>query len=153
MDFYTLKGENANKFFKLNLNPGKYYSWDDVRLLLDLDDSEVKSSCEFFDGIIMNRKFREAIIKDKLQKYNIKYIPHSYLIRNYVMYGRKTVDYIVKNLYMMKILHEQCDILNKWESYKIRMEQNVYSFEEKDKFYEDSYNEFVSNNPKYKFRK
>lgn len=158
MNYYTLKGSNANNFFKLSLDNDKYYDWDYVKRIaeekmISLDDKEcdeIEGNITSFQEIIDQRKRREKIIKNEFNKNKIKFIPHSYIVRNHIMYGKKTTENVVKMMYMMKILFEKCEILDRWEDYKIRNGNQIYTFEEKDKFYKDTYNEFINNNPKFK---
>jgi len=157
MNYYTVSGVNINKFFNLGFNERKYYDWDEVRgKVLEMEGGygwdELEKNLVNFQEVIDGRKRRERQLKSEFDKYGIKFIPHSYLIRNYVMYGRRTKKEVVRRMYMMKILYEKCDILDKWEKNKVEKGQQVYTFEEKDKFYEDYYKEFVKNNPRYKFR-
>lgn len=157
MNYYTVSGVNINKFFNLGFNERKYYDWDEVRgKVLEMEGGygwdELEKNLVNFQEVIDGRKRRERQLKSEFDKYGIKFIPHSYLIRNYVMYGRRTQKEVVRRMYMMKILYEKCDILDKWEKNKVEKWQQVYTFEEKDKFYEDYYKEFVKNNPRYKFR-
>ena len=66
------------------------------------------------------------------------------------MYGKKTTADVVRIMYMMKILFEKCNILNRWEEYKVEKGNQVYSFKEKDDFYKKTYDEFIKKNPKFK---
>jgi len=159
MDFYTLKGKNANNFFKLSLNPNKYYRWSDVKemginrvkeFFTDVEKEEIIKNIFSFQEIIDARKRREVGLRAKFNDYKIKFIPESYLIRNYIMYGRKKEREVLKEMYKMKILFEKCDITNQWEKYKVDTKQQLYTFEEKDKFYDDTYNKYVKLNPRYK---
>ena len=54
---------------------------------------------------------------------------------------------VVQKMYMMKILFEDCDIINKWEKYKVKKSQQIYTFDEKEKFYEDIYKEYMKSHP------
>lgn len=155
MNYYTISGINANKHFGLNLIEQKYYDWDEIkRMAEDIYNNEFDfEKRDFYHKNILNfqeiidgRKRREKNIKEHLNKKKIKFIPHSYLIRNYIMYNKNNIKFIEKNLYMMKILFEKCDIINKWEEYKINCGCQVYSFQEKDKFYEEIFNNFIKNN-------
>ena len=152
MDYYTLSGKNVNKFFKLNKMEDRYYRWDDifilarVKLETEKDEGckeELRSAITIFNGIIDNRKTRENKLKIEFNKYGIKFIPHSYIVRNYIMYGRNKLKDVVKIMYMMKILFEKYDIIDKWEKYKIDEMRQVYTFEEKDNFYKNEYDKLV----------
>jgi len=158
MNYYTLKGSNANNFFKIDLHPDKYYDWDDVKkravanmedIIDDKDRDEIESNVTLFQEIIDGRRRREKKIKDKFKQKDIKFIPHSYYTRNYIMYNRNDFDDVVKKMYIMKVLFENCDILNKWEDYKVKTNKQIYSFEEKDKFYKDTYDKFIIKNPRF----
>ncbi len=159
MNYYTLSGKNANKHFGLNLVENRYYDWDYVKNLAEdiyKNEYELSKRDEFhknilnFQEIIDGRKRREKEIKDNFQKRKINFLPQSYMIRNYIMYNKKKYKDVEKKMYMMKILFENCDILNKWENHKINSGCQVYSFEEKDKFYEDTFNNYVKKNPKFR---
>jgi len=159
MNYYTLKGCNANNFFKINLHPDRYYDWDDVKKRAELRideerDDKVKNDIEGnicnFQEIIDGRRRREKIIRELFKKKNIKFIENSYVTRNHIMYNRKTSNEVVRIMYRMKILFEHCDIINKWEENKVEEEKQFYTFEEKDNFYEKIYNEFVEENPRFK---
>jgi len=159
MNYYTLKGDNANKFFKLNLNPDLYYDWDDVKKRAELqmteekDDKsrdEIEGNLSFFQEIIDGRHRREKILRNEFKKKNINFIPHSYYVRNYIMYNKNTSKYVFEKMYMMKILFEECDIKNKWEDHKILASKQIYSFEEKDNYYYEKYKEFIKDNPRFK---
>ena len=144
IDFYSVKGSNVNRIFNLNLIDHQYYNWDDVKLKIGEDKRE---EVEKFDLVIVGRKSRLERLKGALEVRGIKFIPHSYLVRNYVMYGRKTCWEVVKMLYMMKVLFEKCDIKAKWERHKINNGQQIYSFEEKDNFYKECYDKYVDLHP------
>lgn len=159
MNYYTLKGSNANKFFQLSLNPDNYYEWDDVKkraelqlseVLDDKERDEIESNISSFQEIIDGRRRREKILRNLFEEKNINFLPHSYLVRNHIMYNRKCSNTIVRYMYMMKILFEKCDILNKWEDFKVKQKNQLYSFEEKDNFYEKTYKEFIQKNPKFR---
>ena len=158
MNYYTLKGKNANIFFRLDLDRDKYFDWDYVKnhaeeKMLELNDKdrdEIESNISTFQEIIDQRKRREKILINEFNKKNIKYIKHSYIVRNHIMYGKKTAEKVVKIMYIMKILFEKCDILNRWEEYKIKTNNQIYTFEEKDKYYMDTYKEFIKQNPKFR---
>ena len=45
----------------------------------------------------------------------------------------------------MNYLFEKCDIRRKWEEYKVQMGNQIYTFEEKDRFYKREYRNALSN--------
>ena len=96
--------------------------------------------------IIDGRKIREFLLKKELEKKDIQFIKHSYLVRNFVMYGKGKISEIVQKLEMMKVLFEKCDIKKKWDAHKVSGGKSIYTFEEKDKFYEDTYKEYCEKN-------
>jgi len=155
MDFYTIKGSNANKFFKLKLSSSKYYKWSEVvelanqiyETLPQNEKEEYKKSIKNYQNIIDGRVQRELQLRARFNDYKIKFIPHSYFIRNYIMYNRGSINDVVQKMYMMKILFEDCDIINKWEKYKVKKSQQIYTFDEKEKFYEDIYKEYMKSHP------
>jgi len=159
MNYYTLKGVNANKFFKLNLKDESYFDWEYVKnkaveIMNNINDDkerdEIESNISSFQEIIDARKRREKSLKNEFDKKNIKFINHSYIVRNHIMYGKKTTADVVRIMYMMKILFEKCNILNRWEEHKVKIGNQVYSFKEKDDFYKKTYDEFIKKNPKLK---
>jgi len=152
MNYYTIKGYNANKFYHLNLNPDLYYDWEDVKKraeqsMLDINDDkirdEIESNISQFQEIIDARHRREKSLKHEFNKKNIKFILHSYLTRNFIMYGRKKLSDVVSIMHRMKILFEKCDISNQWEKYKILSGRQIYSFEEKDEYFKKIYLEHL----------
>jgi len=160
MDFYTLKGRNANKFFSLELEPSKYYNWAEVKelakkkrdeLYSKTDEDQMTENIERFQEIIDARKRRELKIRSRFNDYKIQFIPNSFYVRNHIMYGKKTTEEVLRKMYMMKILFENCDIKNKWEKNKVTKGQQIYTFEEKDLFYETTYTEFMRENPRLKY--
>ena len=81
MNYYTLKGKNANIFFRLDLDRDKYFDWDYVKnhaeeKMLELNDKdrdEIESNISTFQEIIDQRKRREKILINEFNKKNIKY--------------------------------------------------------------------------------
>jgi len=154
IDFFSVKGSNVNKKFNLNKVDNFYYNWEDVKkeVIEKFENDESKmEEVDKFDLVIVGRKSRLERLKRKLEERNIKLIEHSYLVRNYVMYARKSLDEVVRTLYMMKILFEKCDIKVKWERYKCEKGKQIYSFEEKDKFYEAMYEKYIDLTPSAKY--
>lgn len=154
MNYYTVKGCNANKFFKLDLHPDLYYDWDDVKKRADgrmkdeYDDKErdeIEGNVSNFQEVIDGRRRRENVLKEELKKKNIKFIPHSYVIRNYIMYNRRKFKEVVDIMKQMNILFEKCDIVNKWEKHKVSEGKQIYSFDEKDEYYKKTYLEYLKN--------
>lgn len=151
INYYTVSGRNANIYFDLNLNVYSYYSWDEIKLLGENKFNEYRNNGDnvqadkyhknlsTFQWVIDSRKKRESDVRREMKNRDIKFIPHSYLVRNYIMYGIGKLDDVVSKMYMMKILFEKCDIVNKWEKYKIDNGQQIYTYDEKDSFYEKQY--------------
>jgi hypothetical protein len=55
------------------------------------------------------------------------------------MYGRGLLNHVVREMAKMHYLFEKCDIRRKWEEYKVERGKQIYTFEEKDRFYEKEY--------------
>ena len=150
INFFSVKGSNVNRIFNLGLSDNMYYSWDEIKEKVK-DNEQFKTIVENFDLVIVGRRSRLERLKKRLEERGIAFIPHSYLVRNYVMYGRKSCEEVVKTLYMMKVLFEKCNIRQKWEKYKMDNGQQIYSYDEKDQFYETEYNKYVDVNPSMKY--
>ena len=158
MNYYTLSGKNANHFFRLDLLENKYFDWEYVKSLaedkmielMDKDRDEIESNISTFQEIIDQRKRREKNLINEFNKKNIKFIKHSYIVKNHIMYGRKTTENVVKIMYMMKILFEKCNILDRWEEYKIKNREQIYTYEEKDRFYRQTYKDFIKRNSEFR---
>jgi len=157
IDYYTVKGINANKHLKLNLIETKFYNWSDIKDLIkdrleDETDTEiikiVRNNAALFEDIVSKRRKRENEVKRAFKEKNIDFIPHSFLVRNYIMYGRRDLNYIVDTMYRMKILFENCDIKKQWEQHKINGNKQIYTFQDKDNFYETIFTDYVKANPK-----
>ena len=155
IDFYTISHVNANKYYFLNKPPGYYNYYDIVDESHEVynDDEEKKmlinqSQLEF-DLIMNSRLRREKEIRSQFTKYNIKFIPHSFIIRNYIMYNKYPKEYVLSMIYRMKILFEYCNIKDKWEEYKSKVGNKFFTMETKDNFYNFMYKEFTENNPQY----
>jgi len=157
MNYYSLSGKNSNKFFRLNLQENKYYDWELVKKMaieknfVDPKEKDiVNENINNFQKIIDERRRREKNIKELLLKHNINFIGHSYVIRRHIMYNKGSTQNVIHIMNMMKILFERCDIMNKWEEYKIKENNQIYTFEEKDRFYKKIYDNFIRKNPRFK---
>jgi len=134
IDFYTVKGEILNRHFELGLDDDAYYRWDTV--VGKVEDNEKKRS---FDDVMKWRGEREKCLRRELERLGVPFLAHSYKVRHYVMYGRGLLNYVVREMVKMHYLFEKCDICRKWEEYKVTRGKQIYTFEEKDRFYEREY--------------
>ena len=134
IDFYTVKGEIINRHFGLGLDDDTYYRWDAV--VDKVEDNEKKRS---FDDVMKWRGEREKYLKRELERLGVPFRTHSYKVRHYVMYGRGLLNHVVREMVKMNYLFEKCDIRRKWEEYKVTRGKQIYTFEEKDQFYEREY--------------
>jgi len=148
IDFYTVKGVNINRYFDLGLDDDKYYRWEDV--VERCEDSigieedkvrkvELEEKKKSFDDVMKWRREREKCLRRELERVGVPFLAHSYKVRHYVMYGRGLLNHVVKEIVKMNYLFEKCDIKRKWEEYKITRGKQIYTFEEKDRFYEKEY--------------
>ena len=140
IDFYTVKGEIINRHFGLGLEDDTYYRWDAV--VDKVEDNEKKRS---FDDVMKWRGEREKYLKRELERLGVPFRTHSYKVRHYVMYGRGLLNHVVREMVKMNYLFEKCDIRRKWEEYKVTRGKQIYTFEEKDRFYEREYRNARSN--------
>ena len=154
IDFYTIKGVNLNRYFELGLDDDTYYRWYDI-----VDKVEDKIGCEEdelmktewkdrkmnFDNVMKWRGERENYLRRELERLGIPFLEHSYKVRHYVMYGRNLLNHVVREILKMNYLFEKCDIRRKWEEYKVQMGNQIYTFEEKDRFYKREYRNALSN--------
>jgi hypothetical protein len=134
IDFYTTKGEILNRYFNLGLDDDKYYRWEDV--VGKIEDNEKKKS---FDDVMKWRGEREKCLRRELERLDVPFLAYSYKVRHYVMYGRGLLNHVVREMVKMHYLFEKCDIRRKWEEYKVTRGKQIYTFEEKDRFYEREY--------------
>jgi hypothetical protein len=134
IDFYTVKGEILNRYFQLGLDDDTYYRWDTV--VGKVEDNEKKNS---FDDVMKWRGEREKCLRRELERLGVPFLTHSYKVRHYVMYGRGLLNHVVREMVKMHYLFEKCDIRRKWEEYKVARGKQIYTFEEKDRFYEREY--------------
>jgi hypothetical protein len=134
IDFYTVKGEILNRYFQLGLDDDTYYRWDTV--VGKVEDNEKKNS---FDDVMKWRGEREKCLRRELERLGVPFLAHSYKVRHYVMYGRGLLNHVVREMVKMHYLFEKCDIRRKWEEYKVTRGKQIYTFEEKDRFYEKEY--------------
>jgi hypothetical protein len=134
IDFYTVKGEILNRYFQLGLDDDIYYRWDTV--VGKVEDNEKKKS---FDDVMKWRGEREKCLRRELERLRVPFLTHSYKVRHYVMYGRGLLNHVVREMVKMNYLFEKCDIRSKWEEYKVTRGKQIYTFEEKDRFYEKEY--------------
>lgn len=151
IDFYTVKGEIINRHFELSLDDEKYYRWDAVVGEVDLkiegenDRNDRLKKEEFekkkrsFDDVMKWRGEREKCLRRELERLGVPFRAYSYKVRHYVMFGRGLLNYIVRDIVKMHYLFEKCDIMRKWEEYKVTRGKQIYTFEEKDRFYEREY--------------
>lgn len=134
IDFYTVKGEILNRYFQLGLDDDTYYRWENV--VDKVEDNEKKKS---FDDVMKWRGEREKCLRRELERLGVPFLAHSYKVRHYVMYGRGLLNHVVREMVKMHYLFEKCDICRKWEEYKVTRGKQIYTFEEKDRFYEREY--------------
>ena len=134
IDFYTVKGEILNRNFQLGLDDDTYYRWENV--VGKVEDNEKKQN---FDDVMKWRGEREKCLRRELERLGVPFLAHSYKVRHYVMYGRGLLNHVVREMVKMHYLFEKCDIRRKWEEYKVTRGKQIYTFEEKDRFYEREY--------------
>ena len=134
IDFYTVKGEILNRHFQLGLDDDTYYRWENV--VGKVEDNEKKQN---FDDVMKWRGEREKCLRRELERLGVPFLAHSYNVRHYVMYGRGLLNHVVREMVKMHYLFEKCDIRRKWEEYKVTRGKQIYTFEEKDRFYEKEY--------------
>jgi hypothetical protein len=148
IDFYTVKGVNINKYFNLGLDDDKYYRWEDVvgkvSDFIDTEEdktkkSELEEKKRNFDDVMKWRGEREKCLRRELERLGVPFLTHSYKVRHYVMYGRGLLNHVVREMVKMHYLFEKCDIRRKWEEYKVTRGKQIYTFDEKDRFYEREY--------------
>jgi hypothetical protein len=140
IDFYTVKGEILNRYFQLGLDDDTYYRWENV--VDKVEDNEKKKS---FDDVMKWRGEREKCLRREFERLGVPFLTHSYKVRHYVMYGRGLLNNVVREMVKMHYLFEKCDICRKWEEYKVTRSKQIYTFEEKDRFYEREYRNARSN--------
>ena len=141
IDFYTVKGGIINKYFQVGLDDDTYYQWNDIAGKVEdsircEEDKEKKKS---FDDVMKWRGEREKCLRRELERLSVPFLTHSYKVRHYVMYGRGLLNHVVREIVKMHYLFEKCDIRRKWEEYKVERGKQIYTFEEKDQFYEKEY--------------
>jgi hypothetical protein len=134
IDFYTVKGAIINRNFQLGLDDDTYYRWQDV--VEKVEENEKKKS---FDDVMKWRGEREKCLRRELERLGVPFLAHSYKVRHYVMYGRGLLNQVVREIVKMHYLFEKCDIRTKWEEHKVARGKQIYTFEEKDRFYEREY--------------
>jgi hypothetical protein len=147
IDFYTVKGEILNKNFQLGLDDDVYYRWENVVGKVNdfIDSEEDKEKKKSFDDVMKWRGEREKCLRKELERMGVPFRAHSYKVRHYVMYGRGLLNHVVREMVKMHYLFEKCDIRRKWEEYKVTRGKQIYTFEEKDRFYEREYRNARSN--------
>lgn len=147
IDFYTVKGEILNRHFQLGLDDDKYYRWEDVvgKVSDFIDTEEDKEKKRNFDDVMKWRGEREKCLRRELERLGVPFLTHSYKVRHYVMYGRGLLNHVVREMVKMHYLFEKCDIRRKWEEYKVTRGKQIYTFEEKDRFYEREFRNARSN--------
>ena len=134
IDFYTVKGEIINRHFGLGLEDDTYYRWDSI--VDKVEDNEKKRS---FEDVMKWRGEREKCLRRELERLGVPFWAHSYKVRHYVMYGRGLLNHVIREMVKMNYLFEKCDIRRKWEEYKVTRGKQIYTFDEKDRFYEREY--------------
>jgi hypothetical protein len=148
IDFYTVKGEIINRYFEVGLDDDKYYRWEDVvgkvSDFIDAEEdktkkSELEEKKHNFDNVMKWRGEREKCLRRELERMGVPFLAHSYKVRHYVMYGRGLLNNVVREIVKMHYLFEKCDIRRKWEEYKVERGKQIYTYEEKDRFYEKEY--------------
>jgi hypothetical protein len=148
IDFYTVKGAIINRYFKVGLEDDTYYRWQDVvEKVGDYIDTEEDNAKKFeleekkknFDDVMKWREEREKCLRRELERLGVPFLEHSYKVRHYVMYGRGLLNQVVREMVKMHYLFEKCDIRAKWEEYKVARGKQIYTYEEKDRFYEREY--------------
>ena len=142
IDFYTVKGGIINKYFQVGLDDDTYYQWNDIEGKVEdsigcEEDKEKKKKS--FDNVMKWRGEREKCLRRELEQQGVPFLAHSYKVRHYVMYGRGLLNHVVREIVKMNYLFEKCDIRRKWEEYKVERGKQIYTFEEKDRFYEREY--------------
>jgi hypothetical protein len=141
IDFYTVKGAIINRYFEVGLEDDTYYRWQDI--VEKIEDSigceEDKERKKSFDDVMKWRGEREKCLRRELERVGVPFLQHSYKVRHYVMYGRGLLNHVVQEMIKMNYLFEKCDIRRKWEEYKVERGKQIYTFEEKDRFYEKEY--------------
>ena len=141
IDFYTVKGGIINRYFQVGLDDDTYYQWNEIEGKVEdsircEEDKEKKKS---FDDVMKWRGEREKCLRRELERLSVPFLAHSYKVRHYVMYGRGLLNHVVREMVKMHYLFEKCDIRRKWEEYKVERGKQIYTFEEKDQFYEKEY--------------
>ena len=141
IDFYTVKGGIINRYFQVGLDDDTYYQWNEIEGKVEdsircEEDKEKKKS---FDDVMKWRGEREKCLRRELERLGVPFLAHSYKVRHYVMYGRGLLNHVVREMVKMHYLFEKCDIRRKWEEYKVERGKQIYTFEEKDQFYEKEY--------------
>jgi len=148
IDFYTVRGEIINRYFELGIDDELYYRWDSVvekvSDYIDTEEDKIKKAeleekKRSFDDVMKWRGEREKYLRRELEKMGVSFRSHSYKVRHYVMYGRGLLNHVVREMVMMHYLFEKCDIRRKWEEYKVQRGKQIYTYLEKDKFYEKEY--------------
>jgi hypothetical protein len=148
IDFYTVKGEIINRYFDLGLDDDTYYRWDSI--IERVEDSigceedkdkklELEEKKKSFEEVMKWRGEREKCLRRELERMGVPFLAHSYKVRHYVMYGRGLLNQVVREMVKMHYLFEKCDIRAKWEEYKVARGKQIYTYEEKDRFYEKEY--------------
>jgi hypothetical protein len=148
IDFYTVKGGIINQYFKVGLDDDTYYRWENV--VEKVEDSieceedkakkaELEEKKKNFDDVMKWRGEREKCLRRELERLSVPFLAHSYKVRHYVMYGRGLLNQVVREIVKMHYLFEKCDIKTKWEEYKVTRGKQIYTFDEKDQFYEKEY--------------
>jgi len=148
IDFYTVKGEIINRYFQLGLDDDAYYRWDTVvercedSIGCEEDNTkkaELEEKKKSFDDVMKWRVEREKYLRRELERLGVPFLVHSYKVRHYVMYGRGLLNHVVREMVKMHYLFEKCDIRRKWDEYKVTRGKQIYTFDEKDRFYEREY--------------
>lgn len=155
IDYYTISSKNLKQIYNLD-KPFGYYNFyniqDEIKSVnYDTDNYyNIIQKIEEFNKILEKRKKREENIKKELEKLNVNFIHHSYLIRNYIMYNKLNLDYVIKTIYKMHILFTKLNIKQLWDEYLSENKNIINNFKNKDLYYDQKYNNYIQNYPEFK---
>ena len=145
INYYSISGENLRRYYYLEKGDG-YYDFElSVREAEELNSEDIdklsiiRLNKAKYMAILRLRRSRENILRRELSRLGVRFIGHSYLTVQYIMYGRYDLQYVVNTLYKMKILFENLGIEERWSRYKLDSNRIFFSMEDKDKFYDEVY--------------
>jgi hypothetical protein len=144
IDYYTISGKNANTHFGLDLKDG-YYNYNDV--LCKINYFNHQENANNLLVIMEERKAREKVLREEFERLGIKFQERSYLVRRHIMYNDFSPRFVIGKMYQMKVLFENCQIKDKWEAYKLEHQGRIFSMDEKDKYYDDYYKNYLEEHP------